>query len=152
AALSPIIGTALAGLRADRHDQAAYAAHARVIAREVAALLLASDRADAEAPSDSEPEDGRSVFGLLADTERDVAEHHAAVAVADADRSRDLDALRGAYRVFTTDYDVEAAATSLVRPALLKALRERLDSRIAALGINIHRLARELQALLADPV
>jgi cobaltochelatase CobT len=39
----------------------------------------------------------------------------------------------------------------LVRAEQLRAYRERLDQRIAALGINVARLARELKSLLAVP-
>ena len=43
------------------------------------------------------------------------------------------------------------AAASLVRAEMLKEYRERLDKRIAGLGVNIAHLARDLKALLARP-
>ncbi|HET8791317.1 MAG TPA: cobalamin biosynthesis protein CobT, partial [Modicisalibacter sp.] len=55
------------------------------------------------------------------------------------------------YRIFTTAYDSEVDASSQVRSALLKEYRERLDVRIAALGINIRRLARLFAAHLSMP-
>ncbi len=55
------------------------------------------------------------------------------------------------YRVFTSAYDREVNAASLVRPEQLRELRQRLDKRIGSQGINIPRLARRLSALLAAP-
>ncbi|HEY4066696.1 MAG TPA: cobalt chelatase, partial [Burkholderiaceae bacterium] len=54
-------------------------------------------------------------------------------------------------RVFTTAYDRELAAASLVRAEVLKDYRQRLDRRIAGLGVNLAHLARDLKALLALP-
>ncbi|WP_232324267.1 cobaltochelatase CobT-related protein, partial [Variovorax sp. WDL1] len=148
-ALSPLIGHALAGLRRERADQAAYAVHARAIAHTVAAMLhAAGEDQDGEEDRDAEPDDKRSVFSLVADMDREIVE---AFTTADAGRSALLEGEGDAYRVFTTDYDREHAAASLVRRELLVELRETLDRRIAAQGINIARLARELRALLAEP-
>jgi len=146
-ALSPLIGHALAGLRRDRADQAAYAVHARAIARTVAAMLHSADEANAD-PRDAEIDDKRSVFSLVADMDQEIVEHFT---TAVSGRSALLDDAAGAYRVFSTAYDREHEAASLVRKALLADLREKLDRRIAAQGVNIARLARELRALLAEP-
>ena len=43
----------------------------------------------------------------------------------------------GGYRVFTTAYDREVAATSLVRAEVLKENRARLDERIAGLPLSV---------------
>ena len=55
------------------------------------------------------------------------------------------------YRIFDTQYDREVVAGSLVRPALLRELRERLDERVREQGVNIARLSRQLAALFAQP-
>jgi len=55
------------------------------------------------------------------------------------------------YRIFTTAYDREHRAATLVRAELLREYREKLDVRIAGQGVNVARLARELRALLAQP-
>ncbi|MGK6305985.1 cobaltochelatase CobT-related protein [Variovorax sp. DT-64] len=148
-ALSPLIGHALAGLRRERAQQAAYAVHARAIARTVAAMLHdAGEGQDGEEDREAEPDDKRNVFSLVADMDREIVE---AFTTADAGRSPLLEGEGVAYRVFTTEYDREHEAASLVRRELLVELRETLDRRIAAQGINIARLARELRALLAEP-
>ncbi|OUL98498.1 cobaltochelatase CobT-related protein [Variovorax sp. JS1663] len=149
-ALAPRIGHELAGLRRDRADQAAYAVHARSIAHTVAAMLhdAGADEAQGDAADDSDTEDRRSVFSLVADMDREIIERFTA---ADSGRSALLEGEGGAYRVFTTAYDREHQAADLVRRALLAEYRERLDRRVAAQGLNIGRLARELRALLAEP-
>jgi cobaltochelatase CobT len=146
-ALSPLIGHALAGLRRDRADQAAYAVHARAIARTVAAMLHSADEADAD-PRNAEIDDKRSVFSLVADMDQEIVERFT---TAVAGRSALLDEAAGAYRIFSTAYDREHEAASLARKELLADLRAKLDRRIAAQGVNIARLARELRALLAEP-
>ncbi|MBT2322934.1 cobalt chelatase [Variovorax paradoxus] len=146
-ALSPLIGHALAGLRRDRADQAAYAVHARAIAHTVAAMLHSPDGEDEEA-RDAETDDKRSVFSLVADMDQEIIERFT---TAVSGRSPLLDDAGGAYRIFTTAYDREHEPASLVRKELLAELREKLDRRIAAQGVNIARLARELRALLAEP-
>lgn len=146
-ALSPLIGHALAGLRRYRADQAAYAVHARAIARTVAAMLHSADHDSAD-PRDVQTDDKRSVFSLVADMDQEIIERFA---TAVSGRSALLDQAAGAYRVFSTTYDREHEAASLVRKQLLADLRAQLDRRIAAQGVNIARLARELRALLAEP-
>ncbi|MDP9963502.1 cobaltochelatase CobT [Variovorax paradoxus] len=146
-ALAPLIGHQLAGLRRDRADQAAYAVHALAIARTVAAMLheAGEDSSDARDPH---VDDKRSVFMLVADMDREIIERFT---TAESGRSAVLDNAGGAYRVFTAAYDREHDAAALARKEVLAGHREKLDRRIAAQGVNIARLARELRALLADP-
>jgi len=149
AALSPLIGHALAGLRRDRHDQAAYAAHALAIARTIAQMLhgdgtepagerRAGDEADAE----------RAAFSLLMDLDAQISERFTSAV---SGRSRVLEESADGYRIYTTAYDREQHAATLVRTELLREYRETLDARIAGQGVNVARLARELRALLARP-
>lgn len=140
----------LAGLRRERLDQTAYAPHALAIGRNVAALMHERDDERGADEQDKDADDSRrSLFSLLLDLDGD---DHEGFALADAGRSKVLDEASGSYRVFTRAYDREVDAASLVRRALLLEYRERLDRRIAAQGINLSRLARDLKALLARPL
>ncbi|HEX7864824.1 MAG TPA: cobalt chelatase [Variovorax sp.] len=147
-ALAPLIGHALAGLRKDRTDQAAYAVHARAIARTVAAMLHEAGEESGDAARDPHVDDKRSVFSLVADMDQEIVERFT---TAESGRSAVLDGAGGAYRVFSDAYDREHDAATLARKEVLAGHREKLDRRIAAQGVNIARLARELRALLAEP-
>lgn len=148
ATLSPILGNAMAGLRARRHDQAAYGVAARDLARRVAHLL---DFDAATARPASSPRDARAArlaFTLVpAPRERDGEETAAA---ADAGGGTAAVPYRD-YRVYTRRYDVEVGAARLVRTAQLRALRDTLDRRIADAGLNRARLARRLAAAMCVP-
>ncbi|WP_037366901.1 cobaltochelatase CobT-related protein [Amycolatopsis orientalis] len=142
AALAPRLGAHLAGLRRNRADQAAFAEHARALAEAVAELL------EPDKPEDAEDEENPAEYALLLDFDDEtgseeggtagLGDHHGPVAA-------------GSYRVFTTAYDREDRAGPLVRPELLRELREQLDARVAKQGVNVARLARELTAVLAEP-
>lgn len=147
AGIGPLLGMALAGLRRERHDQAAYAVHALEIARTVGAMLRGEGGADGDAPAGGDNEE-QAAFALLMDFGGDSSSGFAAAV---SGRSRVLDAAAGGYRVFTRAYDREHAAATLVRRELLDVYRERLDRHIAGLGVNLARLARQLRALLAQP-
>ncbi len=153
--LSPLIGTALAGLRRERLNQAAFAVHALVIAQRITERLRmdidAARAAGAADGGDDEPDeaDRDAGFSLLIDFDAEVDDGIATVASGQSKTLTDADS---GYRVFTTAYDSELLAASLVRRAELDEFRERLDRRIAAQGLNVTRLSRRLQALLARPV
>lgn len=142
--LSPRISHDLAGLRQQRQDQRAYAEHALRIAGVVADLLESRD--DERGEPIAQTDDQRSAFNVLFDLE-DLDDEP--LAVAGFGVSRVLSESAGGYRVFTRAYDREAPAGDLVRRSQLVEYRERLDSRIAALGLNLARLTRALRALLA---
>ena len=148
-ALSSRIGQEVAALRRCRDDQRAYAEHARVMARTVADMLQenASDD-EGERQQQERDADARLGFGLLLPIDGEGGEH---LGLADSGVSRVLLDAPDGYRVFTRDYDRELHAGDLVRPALLAELRDKLDARIAAQGVNLHRLARQLKTLLALP-
>ena len=147
-AIVPQLGNDLAGLRRQRHDQAAYAVHALAIARVVAGMVLDAQAANAKV-GNGEAEDKRSRFTLWLDIDGSDGDGIATAASGD---SAVLDAAGGGYRIFTTAYDREIRPAAGVRAALLDELRERLDRRIVGQGVNGARLARELKALLAQPV
>ena len=150
AALAPTLGPSLALLRRARGDQAAYAQPAREIARLVAAMLRADapDGAAKETAPEPDLAAARSVFGLILEHDGDANERFA-TAVSGA--SRVLGDAAGVYRIFTTAYDREAQAVDLARRDALDAYRVRLDERIAAHGVHVAKLARELRALLSVP-
>ncbi|MDM0111601.1 cobalt chelatase [Variovorax sp. J22R133] len=149
-ALAPLLGHDLAGLRRQRNDQSAYAQHALAIAGAVAQAIHEAQAGDDESDTsgDDDGEADRKLFSLWMDVD---AEPDDGVAAASSGHSRVLDEADDGYRVFTTAYDVEVKAATLVRVALLKEYRERLDRRIVGQGINIARLARQLKAALAVP-
>ncbi len=153
-ALAPLIGRALAGLKRERADQAAYARHALAVAEVVQQMLRnAGDDASSGSPSgeaarEDDP-DERLAFRLLMDDPDAEPSDDSASAV--SGRGLLLDSTRGAYRIFTTAYDREQRASTLVRPAQLAEFREQLDQRLANTHLNLPRLARELKALFAEP-
>lgn len=150
AGIVPKIGTELAGLRRTRHDQAAYAGHALALARAVAAMLAEGGQAEEawQADADADTDDGRAGFRLLMDFDPPAGE---AGRLAGAGEGRVVAGEGGRYRVFTRAYDRELAASALVRAEQLQQLRARLDARIAQAGVQLPRLVRMLQALLAEP-
>ncbi|MFE3170569.1 cobalt chelatase [Amycolatopsis sp. NPDC059090] len=142
AAIAPMLGTQLAGLRRHRADQAAFAEHARALAEAVAALL------EPEKSEEDEDEAEAAAYALLLDFDDETGSEEGGIAGL-GDHKGPVAA--GQYRVFTTAYDREDRAGPLVRPELLRELRERLDTRVAKQGVNVARLARELTAVLAEP-
>lgn len=148
-ALAPAIGVPLAGLRRERHDQAAFAPHALSIARTVGEMLRAGAEDD-EGPGRPAERDTQPTpaFALLLDPDADLQD---GVASVEAGHSRVLAGAPDGYRVYTRDFDREVRAATLLRAPVLAAHRERLDARVAAQGANLPRLARALQALLAEP-
>lgn len=138
----------LAALRRHRDDQRAYAPHALAIAKSVGELLASRDDERGEADDERDKDDGRAGFRMLMEFDGEGGD---GIALADFGTSRVLEASGDGYRVFTRAYDRELEAASLVRAALLVEFRDRLDARIAAQGVNLGRLARQLKALLATP-
>jgi cobaltochelatase CobT len=146
-ALAPRLGLHLAALRRQRHDQAAYGAHAIAIAAAVDAMLRPSEAAGADRDGGKRP-DARPAFTLWFDAAEAEGD---AFAVAASGTSAVFDAAGGRYRVFTTAYDRELRPAAQLRPAVLDDLRARLDRKVAEQGFAVARLARELQAALARP-
>lgn len=150
AALVGRMGTALAGIRRYRDDQRAYAPHALAIARIVGDEVRNEMAAAADDDDNGDDDAATRNFALLLDFEQDEGDSDG-IAAAATGASKVFEDARQHYRVYTTRFDTEVPAADLVRKALLREYRERLDKRIAAQGINIPRLARMLSAVLAEP-
>lgn len=149
AALAPAMGSELAGLRRQRHDQTAYAQHALAIARLVGEMLRSADDEEGEAAHAADAEDSeRAAFSLVMELNARVDER---VAAAVSGRSHVFEAAQAQYRIYTRAYDRELAATALARAEVLHEHRVQLDRLVAASGLNLARLARELKAILARP-
>lgn len=146
------LGHGLAGLRRQRFDQGAYAEHALSIARIVAGMLASYDQStnEGESDNDTEPDDKPLDFNLWMDFDGD--DEAEGFTTANSGSSRSLTESGGVYSVFTREFDTETQAIELVRPALLKEYRERLDQRIEQQGLSVARLARELNAVLSTPM
>ena len=150
AELAPSIGSALAGLRRDRHDQRAYAEHALAIARVLTGIVAAIGEARGRDPvADDEDDDGRAGFNLLLLQEDDAAELAVPGTEPRARTERQLADQLAGYRVFSSAHDQEVVATTLVRDDELRAFRAALDRRIQQQGINLPRLSRKLARRLA---
>lgn len=147
--LAPRVGASLAALHGARRDQRAYAAHALAIARVAAQMLrdAGDDEDDAANGGGDREAAARSIWQRLAPAETSPAAS-ASVRIGDGRVLGDAD---DAYRVFTRAYDREVDAATLLRAPVLAAHRAQLDRRVAAQGANLPRLARTLQALLAEP-
>lgn len=147
--LAPRVGASLAALRRVRSDQRAYAAYALAIARAAAQMLRAAGADEDENSANGEEREAASriLWQRLVAPETSPADV-AAVQIGD---SRVLGESGDGYRVYTRAHDREVDAATLLRAPVLAAHRERLDRRVAAQGVNLPRLARTLQALLAEP-
>lgn len=152
-ALMPRIGHGLAGLRRDRLDQEAFARRALAIAAAVADMVrdavAAGQHPVARRDHAQRDDDARRALAAWLDMEPPEPTGGGGGTGVGASRSPREDA--SPYRVFTRDFDRELRAGELVRRAELQHLRERLDARIAAQGVNLPRLARALKAMLAAP-
>ncbi|WP_025600666.1 cobaltochelatase CobT-related protein [Burkholderia sp. WSM2230] len=147
AAIVPALGVSLAGLRRHRAEQGAFAVHALEMARLIGEMIRTAraERAEDD-PPETEDDKARTAFSLWFDFDDDEQRDMAVALTGD---SRVLEASDQGYRVFTTRYDVEVCPGAMVRKALLAEFRQRLDERIAGLGINVTRLAHALKAALA---
>lgn len=138
-------------LRRCRQQQLAYSQHALFIANKVVELLDQLDAQNDEHQVSQVTEKAHLAFALLLDVDdegdgegQDSA--HANTQGNFRDSQQALD-----YQVFSRDYDREVPARNLVRADLLKQLRQRMDQRMAAQGLNLPRLAKRLGALLSHP-
>lgn len=151
--LASSMGTALAGLRRNRHDQAAYIPHALAIA-ELIDNIIESQRAGQSATkndsSDDDDDEAQQGFALLLDFDQD-GDDNDGFASARTGISKAFGENQQGYKVYTIAHDREVVAATLVRAEQLEEYRQRLDSGIAEQGVNVQRIARHLAAVLATP-
>ncbi|UTW11141.1 cobaltochelatase CobT-related protein [Marinobacterium rhizophilum] len=145
------IGAHFGLLRRTRHDQQAFAEHALAIAAVIQDMIdtLNQEMALNEERDASEiSENSHQNFSLLLELEGEDGELGGQSVAASG---RELAEAAPAYRIFSTQYDRVLQAGKLVRAELLKDLRETLDTRIRAQGLNVPRLARKLARILSAP-
>lgn len=149
AGIGPLLGYGLVQLRRTRHDQALYARAALQIAEAVAGLLEEAGGEGAERAEGERQSDEATAFGFMTDLD-DATEVEGAATVVTG-RSRVLDGSASGYAIFTTAYDREFRPAAQMRREQVDEFRQRLDSRVAAQGLNLNRLARQLRAALSRP-
>ena len=147
--LMPAIGTEVVGLKQTRGDQAAFAVHSLKISGIIAEMAGSESKKEPEESLLEDDQGEPSELAAILDFEGD--DDPGVIAAAATGESSVFTDMENSYRIFTTCYDREVKAASLVREAYLKELRQRLDKRIRGQGINIPRLARRLSALLSAP-
>lgn len=140
-------GHHLLQMKRERHAQARFAPHALALANLLAQMLEDLRGQSAEATAEANEDRALSLFTLRVDMGETSDE---ATVVADHGNSRVLEEAGHRYRVFTREFDQQLLAVQLARTEELHTLRDTLDTRIAHSGLNIGRLARQLQALLAQ--
>lgn len=113
----PALGHALAGLRRERHDQQGFQRHARDITDWIGAQL---EGYEPQGEREDEAKDPRRALALLLDSEDELDDE---VPLAATGQSRTLADGAHRYRAFTTAYDSEREADSLVRQAQLEEYR-----------------------------
>lgn len=141
--IAPEIGTALAGLRRERHDQARFAAHALAIAAFVADRVTQAQSQSADADEGTD----RAIFTTLLEVADEASNKTFAAAL--SGKSTTLAEARHRYRVFTPVYDSEQPVSRFVRAEQLDAFRAHLDAELDELTVNRHRLARYFRARLS---
>nr|WP_218883555.1 cobalt chelatase [Burkholderia guangdongensis] len=151
AAIVPAIGVELAGMRRCRADQRAFAEHALALARRIAAMIRDERAAFNEVDTQNAREQDAALTSFSLWVDFDDEDGWEMPALAQSGDSAVLQASADGYRAYTTRYDREIRPGTMVRAALLRTYRERLDARIAARGINVARLARVLRDALVIP-
>lgn len=148
AGIAPLIGHELAALKRHRGNQAAYAEAALAIARTIDGMIAAAQMDQTAEEADGDTEEEAAAFKLLLDFDEG---EDSGIASVTTGRSKVFAEADTGYRIFSREYDRELMAGNLVRPALLRELRERLDDQVREQGVNIARLSRQLAALFAQP-
>ncbi len=152
ARLVPELGRALAALKKLCHDQMAYAQPALEIASWVDLQIqaeLASQSEAREALNKDIESKVRASFAILLDLDQDHEEE--SLRPEPSGTSKVFDEGSRKYRIFTKAFDREIFATDLLRAEQLREYRLKLDGLVEAQGINLQRLAKQLQTLLAKP-
>jgi len=139
----PELGHDLAGIKHHRANQSLFIVHALAISHWVANAV---NMAQAQAGTVAGKFKSSNGFGLRLHFQTDSPKPPP---VAEIGENKTWQETGGRYRIFTTAYDQQAQAQDLIRAAVLSEFRSQLDREIAALGINIPKLARQLRKRLS---
>ncbi|MEH6651770.1 MAG: cobalamin biosynthesis protein CobT [Motiliproteus sp.] len=154
AVLGPHIGTDLMGMRRNRDNQARFAEHALGICRELSSIIEAG-RSQHDGDDDSDRESSKiaesTEFSLLLEPDEEADGLDGLGMQPQQQSQRQLSEALNQYQIFNASYDRELAAASMVRLEQRRELREQLDRRIRRQGINVPRLARQIERILAAP-
>jgi cobaltochelatase CobT len=137
----PEIGHDLAGLKRHRRDQSLFIVHALAISRWVGSAANSP-----QAGTTAREFKSRNGFSLRLHFQTDSPQPPP---VAEIGQNKAWQDSGNRYRIFTTAYDQEAEAPDLVRAAVLAEFRSQMDREIAALGLNVPKLARLLRRRLS---
>ncbi len=148
AAIAPILGQSLSGLRRCKHNQKYYAQYALELAKIVSDMIQAEMQNNPDDAENKTDQKTLNAFSLLLDFDSD---ENANIAAVVSGSSKIHQENHQYYQVYTTQYDREIEAATLVRDALLIEYREKLDKRIQHQGINIKNIAQQLAAILCTP-
>jgi cobaltochelatase CobT len=155
AGLVAALGTAMQGLRRHRREQAAFAEHAMFIAQFVHNAVQDEHalRGDAAASKPRQAKQGaRAVkaFAFLLDQGSEGQEQALSTTERDGKHAARLSG--NSYHAFTTQFDEQINAASLVRAEQLHEYRAQLDRWVQEQGVSAALLARRLRKALAQPV
>lgn len=143
------LGAALAGLRRERYDQAAYIPYALAIADLVKASIdHALEGQEKSQKPDEDDEDAIDAFALLLDLDTG---QEGAIHTAQTGESSSFIASKQNYQIFDDSFDTESYIADQVRPELLEEYRERINQRIAAQHISFNLLVHRIRRALLSP-
>ena len=150
ASINAELGTALAGLRRARHNQADYIPHALAIAHLVArSVEQALAHQKKQNPEDEEDDSSQDAFALLLDLD---AGQEGAIHTAESAQSDVFTALKERYVIFDAQFDRVTHPAESVRTELLEEYRERINQRIAAQHIPFPLLVQRIRRALERPL
>jgi len=147
------IGRHLRSLKSSTVDQQSFSIPALQIAEIISDMTSAND----SQPADAKEADEKTVLALVQprqlnmkwlDGDNPLVQSNQGVSQIDA---LSINLFESDYKVFSRRYDKEISATKSIRKAQLLKLRAQLDKRIRKQSVNVPRVARRLQQLIAIP-
>lgn len=144
AGIAPVLGASFAALRRCRADQAAFIPHALNIAKVVSQSIDEEQRRQGQNPTTRQF--SRHDFKLPLNFTPPQTDAFATIKTSLNTALNSAD-----YSVWTRQYDGEKAARQLVRDALLREYRSRLDQAISDSKIQLSRLVRVFRSLIVQP-
>ncbi|WP_313812886.1 cobaltochelatase CobT-related protein [Glutamicibacter sp.] len=144
--LASSLGPLLSDLRRQRHVQHAFAQTALLVAELTAQNVAALEKAQGSEAADRKGQ-LQPTFDLLLDVESELPSPPSAASGRSGTLSDDV----SGYRIFTTRFDRELHAETLVRSEQLAKFRERIAERVRKEAVNVHLVAKKLQWLLCVP-